>query len=193
GEPIPAAVQEIWKSGPLDRLRLQPLPLTETTKLLSETLGGHVDLEAAQRLWTLTLGNVLYLTNIVEQETADGRVKEVAGRWRWTGDPVMPPDLVELIESRIGSLPAPVGLVLDVLAVGEPLELTILRQIADPDAVEEAEVRGLIALHATNTGLDVRISHPIYGEVRRRRAPATTLRRLRGLVANELAASDGRD
>ncbi|PRC52539.1 hypothetical protein C6A85_58400, partial [Mycobacterium sp. ITM-2017-0098] len=42
-------------------------------------------------------------------------------------------------------------------------------------------------------GLDVRISHPIYGEVRRRRAPATTLRRLRGLVANELAASDGRD
>ncbi|PRC60400.1 hypothetical protein C6A85_18500, partial [Mycobacterium sp. ITM-2017-0098] len=42
GEPIPAAVQEIWKSGPLDRLRLQPLPLTETTKLLSETLGGHV-------------------------------------------------------------------------------------------------------------------------------------------------------
>ncbi len=193
GEPIPAQVQEIWKAGQLDRLCLEPLQHSDTTRLLTQTLGGPVDPEAAQRLWTLTLGNVLYLSNIVEQEIADGRIEQQAGWWRWVGDPVIPPGLVELIESRIGSLPAPVGQVVDVLAVGEPLELTTLRQIADPDAVEEAEIRGLISLHATTTGIDVRISHPIYGEVRRRRAPATTLRRLRGVVATELAASNGRD
>ena len=54
GEPIPAAVQEIWKGGRFERLDLQPLSLDETTILLSATLGGSVDLDAAQRLWKLT-------------------------------------------------------------------------------------------------------------------------------------------
>ena len=78
GEPIPAAVQEIWKVGQFDRLDLQPLSLDETTTLLSATLGGSVDPDAAQRLWKLTRGNVLYLRNIVEQEVADGRLVQAA-------------------------------------------------------------------------------------------------------------------
>ena len=78
GEPIPAAVQEIWKVGQFDRLDLQPLSLDETTTLLSATLEGPVDPDAAQRLWKLTRGNVLYLRNIVEQEVADGRIVQRA-------------------------------------------------------------------------------------------------------------------
>ncbi len=49
------------------------------------------------------------------------------GYWQWIGDPIMPCGLVELIESRIGALPTPVGAVIDVLAVGEPIELAALR------------------------------------------------------------------
>ena len=39
----------------------------------------------------------------------------------------------------------------------------------------------------------MRVAHPLYGEMRRTRAPSTTLRRLRGLVANALASSDDSD
>ena len=85
GEPIPAAVQEIWKGGRFDRLDLQPLSLDETTTLLSATLGGSVDPDAAQRLWNLTRGNVLYLRTIVDQEVADGRLVKQRGFWRWIG------------------------------------------------------------------------------------------------------------
>jgi len=193
GEPIAAAVQEIWTVGQFDRLDLQPLSLDETTTLLSATLDGPVDPGAAQRLWKLTRGNVLYLRNIVEQEVADGRIVQRHGYWRWLGDPVMPPSLVELIESRIGALPAPVGDVIDALAVGEPIELTALKRIADPAAVEEADTRALITLEPVVGGVEVRVAHPLYGEVRRRRAAPTRLRRLRGLVAAELAAADDRD
>jgi DNA-binding CsgD family transcriptional regulator len=193
GEPIPAAVQEIWKGGRLDRLDLRPLSLDETSTLLSATLDGSVDPDAAQRLWNLTRGNVLYLRTIVEQEVADGRLVKQRGFWRWTGDPMMPPGLVELIESRIGALPTPVSDVVDVLAVGEPIELSALRRFTDPAAVEEAETRGLITLEPAASGVEVRVAHPLYGEVRRRRAAATKLRRLRGLVAAELAAADDHD
>ena len=177
----------------IDRLDLKPLSLDETSTLLSATLDGSVDPDAAQRLWNLTRGNVLYLRTIVDQEVADGRLVKQRGFWRWTGEPMMPPGLVELIESRIGALPTPVSDVVDALAVGEPIELTALRRITDPAAVEEAETRGLITLEPAVSGVEVRVAHPLYGEVRRRRAAATKLRRLRGLVAAELAAADDHD
>jgi DNA-binding CsgD family transcriptional regulator len=193
GEPIPAAVQEIWKVGRFDRLDLQPLSLEQTTMLLSAVLDGSVDPDAVQRLWKLTRGNVLYLRNIVEQEVADGRIVQQEGYWRWIGDPIMPPGLVDLIESRIGALRAPVDDVVDALAVGEPIELEALKRIVGPAAVEEADSRGLISLEPVGGGVEVRVAHPLYGEVRRRRAAPTRLRRLCGLVAAELAESDDRD
>ena len=193
GEPIPAAVKEIWTGGQFDRLDLQPLSLDQTTTLLSAALAGSVDPDADQRLWTLTRGNVLYLRNIVEQEVADGRLEMQHGYWRWIGDPIVAPGLVELIESRIGDLPAPVADVIDALAVGEPIELAALTRITDPAAVEEADTRGLITVETVTGGVEVRVAHPLYGEVRRKRAAPTRLRRLRGLVAAELAASDDRD
>ncbi|WP_346348860.1 LuxR family transcriptional regulator [Rhodococcus sp. T2V] len=193
GEPLPAAAQEIWKVGRFDRLDLQPLSLDETGTLLSAALDGSVDPDATRRLWKLTRGNVLYLRNIVEQEVADRRIVQQHGCWRWIGDPNMPSSLVQLIESRIGALPAKVGDVIDALAVGEPIELAALNRITDPAAVEEADTRGLITLEPIGGGMGVRVAHPLYAEVRRRRAAPTRLRRLRGLVAAELAASDDRD
>jgi DNA-binding CsgD family transcriptional regulator len=194
GAPIPPAVQEIWKVAQFERLDLQPLSVDETATFLSAALEGSVDADAAERLWKLTRGNALYLRNIVEQEVADGRLVSEHGSWRWIGDPIMPPGLVELIESRIGDLPAPVSDVIDLLAIGEPIELAALTRITDPAAVEEAETRGLITLEPAGSGIEVRVAHPLYGRVRRRRAAHSRLRRLRGLVASELAASsDGDD
>lgn len=193
GEPIPPAVQEIWTTGKFARIDLGQLALDETTALLSATLNGPVDPDAVERLWKLTRGNMLYLRNIVEQEAADGRILQEHGVWRWVGDPVMPPGLVELIESRIGALSVPVGDVIDVLAVGEPIELATLTRITDASAIEEAETRGLISLEPAGDGIEVRVTHPLYGEVRRKRAPHSRLRRLRGLVATELAESTGDD
>jgi DNA-binding CsgD family transcriptional regulator len=193
GEPIPDAVREVWKDGQFDRLDLQPLSHDETTALLAATLGGHVDPDAANRLWRLTRGNVLYLRNIVERELADGRIHQHNGCWRWIGEPVMATSLIELIESRIGALPDDVGDVIDVVAVGEPISLASLRRLTDPDAVEDANTRGLITLDDSDEGIVVRVAHPLYGETRRTRVPTTRLRRLRGLVAEELAASDSRD
>jgi DNA-binding CsgD family transcriptional regulator len=193
GEPIPAATQDLWRAGQFDRLNLQPLSQGETVGLASTALGGPLDLDAAERLWNLTCGNALYLRNIVEQEVADGRLAQQNRGWRWIADPVLPPGLAEMIESRMGRLPTSVSDVIDVLAVGEPIELGSLQRIAEPAAVEEADVRGLITLERVDGAVEVRLAHPLYGELRRKRAAPTRLRRLRGLVATDLAASDDCD
>jgi DNA-binding CsgD family transcriptional regulator len=193
GEPLPDSVREVWKDGQFDRLDLQPLSSTEITELLAAALGGPVDPDAATRLWKLTRGNALYLRNIVEQEITDRRFEQQSGWWTWVGEPVIPSSLVQLIESRFGNLPTAVGDVVDALAVGEPLELATLRRITDPDAIEEANARGLITVEDVDGGIEARVAHPLYGEMRRTRAPSTTLRRLRGLVATALASSDDSD
>ena len=193
GEWVPTEIYEVWKGGQFERLDLQPLSGGEVAELLSATLGGPVDPDAATRMWKLTRGNALYLRNIVEQEIADGRIQQQNGYWRWIGEPIMPRGLVELIESRFGGLSQPVGEVIDALAVGEPLDMTTLRRIADPDAIEEANLRGLITVDQIDDGIEVRLAHPLYGEVRRCRSPETRLRRLRGLVAGELASADSDD
>jgi hypothetical protein len=163
GEPVPDSVQEVWKDGQFDRLDLQPLSSEETTELVASALGGPIDPDAATRLWKLTRGNALYLCNIVEQELADGRIEQQDGWWRWIGEPVIPNSLVQLIESRFGNLPAAVGDAIDALAVGEPIELATLRQITDPDAIEDANTRGLITVEKVDAGIEVRVAHPLYG------------------------------
>jgi hypothetical protein len=91
-------------------------------------------------------------------ELAAGRLVRQHGVWRWLGDPVVPPGLAELIESRIGALSTSVSDVVDALAVGEPIELASLTRITDPAAVEEADMRGLITLETVDAGAEVRVA-----------------------------------
>ena len=187
GDVVPDATQEIVKSGQFEQLMLQPLAREEAETLVAEALGGRLEPDSAERLWALTRGNALYLRNIVESEVAEGRLVQRGGIWTWTGTPVVPPGLVELVETRMGALPAAVSDVVDILAVAEPLDIDVLTTMTSPAAVEDAETRGLITLQTRNRdGIAVRLAHPLYGEVRRARAAQTRLRRLRGLVSQSL-------
>ena len=192
-EPIPTAIQEFWKLEQFERLELEPLSDDDTAGLLSATLGGSVDPHTARALWGLTRGNALYLRHIVEHEIAEGRLTADNGYWRWSGEPVVPHSLVEMIESAIGMLPDEVGTVIDMLAVCEPIGLAALQRLTDPQAVEDADIHGLLRLDYLEHGIEVRAAHPLYSEVRRARAAPTRLRRLRGLAAKELAAAANAD
>jgi len=105
----------------------------------------------------------------------------------------MPRGLVELIESRFGALSQPVVEVIDALAVGEPLEMTTLREDCGPRSHRgrqsaRPESRSTKAMPASRCDL----AHPLYGEVRRSRSAETRLRRLRGRVGDRAGVSPGR-
>lgn len=193
GEAAPVGIQELWRHGHFEWLDLSPLSAESTATLLAASLEGSLDPDTVNRLFQLTRGNVLYLRHIVDQEVADGRLELRSGYWHWSGEPTVPHGLLELIEARIGALRPEVSTVIDVLAIGEPVELAALQRMTDPGAVEEADTLGLISLEQRGRSVEVRVAHPLYGEVRRKRAVPTRLRRLRGLVATELAAAEVRD
>lgn len=189
GEPAPDSVTALWKDGLLARLELQSLSAQETATLLDSVLDGPIDETASRRMWSLTRGNVLYLRHVLDEEIAAGRWRLVGGAWQWLGEPVVSPGLAELIDAQMGGLSESVSAVLDLLAVGEPLEVSLLGRLVDPLAVETAESDGLVTVTRSGAKIEARLAHPLYGEVRRGRTGQLRRRRLRGLLAQALAAS----
>ncbi|SDL11133.1 helix-turn-helix transcriptional regulator [Streptomyces indicus] len=190
GEPVPEAVTGLWQSGRLRRLDVPPLGLEECGQLLASVLGGPVDSVSAKRLWRLTEGNALFLRHLVEGERAAGGLYEAGETWRWKGVPMVTPTLVDLIAARMGELPDAVREIVDLLALGEPLDVRLLGRLVPPDAadaVEAAEERGLVTVTQDEQGrLTARLAHPLYGEVRRAGLGRLRGRRLRGTLARAL-------
>ena len=192
GETAPDAVTALWKDGHLPRLELQLLSEAETATLVEATLGGPLDSTAARRLWTITWGNALYLRQLVDGELESNRLYQVAGVWRWSGELALSPGLAELVSARIGQLPDEQQDVVEVLAFGEPLGMPLLTELTDVAAVEAAEARGLVEVYPDRRRLEVRLAHPLYGEVQRERMGRLRARRLRGRIAQALAATGER-
>jgi DNA-binding NarL/FixJ family response regulator len=64
--------------------------------------------------------------------------------------------------------------------------------LTDAVAVEQVEARGLIEVYPDGRRLQARLAHPLFGEVQRARIGTLHARRLRGRIAQALAATGGR-
>lgn len=189
GAPAPDAVTAIWKDVGLKRLEVQPLSEDETRSLLAAVLGGSVDSYSVHRMWLLTRGNALFLRQLVDGEADAGRLRSEHGIWCWSGDPVISPELVELVEARMGQLSGSLPNVVDLLALGEPLDVDVISALTDPAVVEHGESLGLLCVDRQGQRLQVTLAHPMYGEVRRTRMGSLRARRLRGDIVMALGRS----
>ncbi|MBM7081271.1 LuxR C-terminal-related transcriptional regulator [Micromonospora humidisoli] len=192
GEQIPLPIRALWTDDLVGHAELAPLGPGEITDLLAALLDGPVDAGSAERLFRLSAGNPLLLRELVLAATTGGELVRTYGVWRWTGRLELAPSLTDLIDTRIGQLDPVVRAVVELVAFGEPLGLRLLDRAADPAAVEVAEERGLIAVVPDDRRMDVRLAHPLYGEVIRRRCPVSRTRRLKAQLADEVEAAGGR-
>lgn len=186
GEQIPLPIRALWTDDLVDLVELGPLGPTETTGLLAAILGGPVDACTADRLFRLSAGNALLLRELVLAASSSGELSRTYGIWKWTGRLELAPSLTDLIDTRIGQLTPGVRSVVELVAFGEPLGLQLLQRAADPADVETAEERGLVSMVHDDRRLDVRLAHPLYGEVIRRHCPVSRTRRLQATLADLL-------
>ena len=196
GEDVPDAITALWNEM-LPRLEVQRLAESETTVLVEHVLRGRLESSSARRIWLHTRGNVLYLRQLIADET-----RRRTARRRVRGVDVaapseeLSPTLTELVAAAIGRQPAavigrqPAAVieVLDTLAVADPVEVSVLAAISGCDAIDAAEAAGLISIDTDRDAAVARMVHPLFGEVRRARAGTMRLRHLRGRVATGLGA-----
>jgi hypothetical protein len=173
GALAPDAVTALWKDGLLARIDLGPLTVVQTGALVSAVLGGRLAQESARRLHHFTSGNPLWLRHLVPAELQAGRFAATVGVWSWTGGARLVPALAALLEAQLGALAPELAAVLELLAVGEPLDVAMVAGLTDREALEDAVALRLV----TVDGQAVRLAHPLYGEsVLTRAGPLRALR-----------------
>lgn len=189
----PDAVTALWKEGLLARLDLAPLSLAATRELVERTLDGPVDSPSVQRFWKLSGGNALYLRQLLADQRAAGRLRNVAGVWIWDEAVAFSLSSTDMVQRQLGRLTPGAGDVVDLLSQCEPLGVDVLADLAGREAVAEAERARLITVERDGRQLSARLAHPLVGEVRRATAGELYLSGVRGRLARRLAADGDRD
>ncbi len=191
GEPVPDAVTSLWKDGYLQRLELQPFSKQQSIALIETVLGGTLEGLSADVMWESSGGNPLFLRNMVEGAVDAGTLTEVNGVWQFRGPTVIPSGLAELLDDRLAHAGEDVMNALKLLSLCEPLDIDAFAELAGEQAVDSAEMRGLIRI-VTDAGgtLTARFAHPLFAEVVRRRVGTASARKLRGRIAKILRDRD---
>jgi len=185
GEPVPDAVTALWKDNYLQRVDLMPFTKQQSITLIESVLGGTLEGLSADVMWDASGGNPLFLRHMVEGALDAATLTEVDGVWQLRGLAAVPSGLAELLEDRLDQVGDAVN-ALKPLALCEPLDVDVLCELAGEDAVDAAEVGGLIRVVEDGPALIARFNHPLYGDVVRRRMGTVSARRLRGQIVKVL-------
>jgi DNA-binding CsgD family transcriptional regulator/tetratricopeptide (TPR) repeat protein len=188
GEPIPDAVTSLWKDGYLRRLDLEPFTKQQSIALIESVLGGTLEELSAEVMWEASGGNPLFLRHLVEGALEAGTLSAANGVWQLRGPTRVSAGLAELLEGRLERAGDAALRALDLLGLCEPLDIDILSELAGEEAVDAAEAQGLIRIVRDGTQINARISHPMYGDVVRRRLGTASARKLRGRIVTSLSA-----
>ncbi|HEY3240751.1 MAG TPA: AAA family ATPase, partial [Acidimicrobiia bacterium] len=192
GESAPEPVTAMWKDGVIDRLELVGLDARAIEQLLEAVLRGSVDRATVANLAVRCQGNVLFLRELVLGALHDGSLCDDGGIWRLVAALSPSERLIELVEARLGRLDGPERRLLELVSFGEPLGPAELRALADPAVVEGLEWKGLLVSDSHGHRIEVRLGHPLYGDVLRGRVSALRVPEIARSLAEAVEAMGAR-
>jgi DNA-binding CsgD family transcriptional regulator len=186
-EPAPDAIVTIWRDRHLDRVDLQPLSELEVALLVESRLGAPRHARAHAWISRLAGGNPLFVTELVRDAQRTGRLEEHDGRWHLAEGRTPFERLPDLLGAHIRSVTDAGQATLELLAIGAPMPLAILEDLADTAGLEELERSRLAVVRDDpHLGPLVDLGHPLYGELVRSELPETAARRIRRDLAGAL-------
>ena len=185
-EPAPEPIIALWKDGLAERVEVQALARREVADLAGALLGGRPDGATVEGLWRATRGNALFLRELLLAGLETGRLREADGVWRWHGSLGGGARLQAVLESRLEGVSRAERAVLELVSVGEPLEVDLLERLASPAAIDAIERKGLLVVEQDDRRLKVRLTHPLYAELLRA-TPSLRTRAAARLLASALA------
>ena len=168
GERCPDSIVALWKDLEVPRLELQQLSEDETAELLVAALGGQLAPSVVRWAFGTSEGHPLYLRELVKGALTSGALVRQDGLWQLRSLPQPSPSLVDLILLDLEGLSGEELDTARLLALGEPLELDTVARIAGLRSLSALEAKELAVLTRPTTPggtTEVRLSHPLYGEV----------------------------
>ena len=187
GEPVPDLLTDLWRDGWLERIDLHDLSRAHVDTLLHLALGGPIEAGAGQELWEASRGNPLYVHELVLGALQSGALVDRSGVWHLEDHLPASNRLLDLVEQRIGGLPAEARSVVELLALCQPVELGYLETAAPAGVLESLERAGLVTITVADG--QVRLAHPLHAKVVRAAMPKLRARAVLLAQAERLAAA----
>lgn len=98
----------------------------------------------------------------------------------------LPPRLVDAVSERLEGLSSAERHALGMIALGEPLPITVMEQITAPAALARIEAAGLAQLNDEGGEVNCRLVHPLYGDVTLAQLGSAERRRLLRILSDAL-------
>jgi DNA-binding CsgD family transcriptional regulator len=187
----PQSIVNLWKEEHILRIDLAPLSDAVMGDLATAAL-GPLDAAARRALVKASGGNVLYLRELLLGGQEAGILVEQFGIWRLNGPLASSARLQDLIGDRLKGTSPDERRTLELVALGDPLDLSLLSALAPLAAIEALEERGLLDTSEGDAGPQVTLFHPLYGDVVKIAMPAARRARLSKALADAAEASGGR-
>lgn len=182
GEDVPTAVTSMWKDDHLERVDLHEFDRAEVDELLDEVLGGPIDASSRRMLWDATQGSPLMLRELIRSALAGGTLVGDDGLWRLVEAP-QSVRLDEIVSERLDALDSDARRVVELVALGEPVGFEPLVARVGTAPLAAAEHAGLVEAITDGLRREVRLAHPMFGDVARRSmGEARTSERCRELL-----------
>ncbi|MER7819156.1 LuxR C-terminal-related transcriptional regulator [Streptomyces sp. NPDC096153] len=176
GEPVGDAVEGLTGGDGTHRIDLAAFSVRQTEQVLQAALRGPVGRRALHELHTACGGNALYLRELVLGALASGTLVSEGEIWELAkGAMSATPKLSELIGRRLAAADPGARLVLELLALCEPLSLADAQAASSLETITRLEAAGLVRVASSRRRTTVALAHPLYGEVLQAGLP--TLRR----------------
>jgi DNA-binding CsgD family transcriptional regulator len=188
----PEAISALRASDGARTVTLGALDGDAIDSLLHRVLGAPLDGVAEAELVAISGGNPLFLRELVLAAVAEGSLRSVAGVWRLTGPLPASDALGDQVLGRMSSLTDVAREALELVAVGEPIGLDLLEALVGGEVLEVLEERALIRVDQEQRRSNVRLAHPVYGEILRSSIGRVRLRRLSRLLAETVTARGAR-
>ncbi len=102
------------------------------------------------------------------------------------------PRLSELITERVGRLDRAQQYVLELAAYGEPIGADLLAGLTDSQTLVDLEAKALLWTEQSGNRADIRLAHPLYGEVLRARCPYLRTRTICRTLADAVQEAGAR-
>ncbi len=192
GARVPDAVLALWKDGHAERVDLALLDDDAVGELVDQALPGGTEGPTRRLLVQTAGGSPMALQQVLADGLASGALREVEGLWRAHGPLVAAGRTADLVSHSLEEV-APTGRgVLELLALGGPLGVTVLEGLAPASDLEELEGAGLLAVRPDGARVEAHLAAGPWGEVLRAQLPALRQRRLMAALADAVEGHGAR-
>ncbi|UYY82617.1 LuxR C-terminal-related transcriptional regulator [Arthrobacter sp. YA7-1] len=169
---VPGPLLRLWHEGTAEWFDLEPLTAEQGHELCEALLGGIVLNSTSHGFWTEAGGNTLLLKTLVREAESSGTLVQRHGVWlKAAATPVHTVKLEAVVKLQLMRISAAGREALNLIALAEPVDETLITVVAGETAVQELVDQHLIK--PGGNGLPtLRLVNPVYGEVLRSIVPA---------------------